>query len=97
MRHTASAKKNLRLRSLSNRPAKLRRAHLTLVVCVSNKGYPASLERRKIYEAISDSDAGQHHLLRIIDESGESYLYPEKFFIPVKLPDATLKALTANH
>ena len=50
------------------------------VVCVRNTGYPASLELRKIYQALPDADAEAHSLVRVIDESGEDYLYPEKFF-----------------
>ena len=57
-----------------------------LVICIQNSNYPASLERRKIYETIPDSDAEKHHQLRVIDESGEDYLYPESYFIPVTLP-----------
>jgi len=51
-----------------------------LVVCVDNDGYAASLERRKICIALRDTDAEKHGLLRIIDESGDDYLYPKKFF-----------------
>lgn len=47
-----------------------------LVVCVNNEGYPASLERRKIYIAHRDADAEKHGLIRIVDESGDDYLYP---------------------
>jgi len=51
-----------------------------LVVCIDNDGYPASLEKRKIYVALRDCDAEQHGLLRIIDESGDDYLYPKALF-----------------
>lgn len=54
-------------------------------VCVQNKGYAASLERRKIYAMLPDSDASRHGLVRIQDESGEDYLYPAEFFVPIKL------------
>jgi len=47
-----------------------------LVVCVNNAGYLASLERRKIYVALRDADAEKHGLTRIVDESGDDYLYP---------------------
>ena len=57
-----------------------------LVICVKNDDYPASLEKRKIYEAIPDPDAEKHKQMRVIDESGEDYLYPEEYFIPVTLP-----------
>jgi len=55
-------------------------------MCVDHGSNPESLEVRKIYQALPDSDAARHRLLRVIDESGESYLYPESFFIPVSLP-----------
>jgi hypothetical protein len=45
-----------------------------LVVCVNNEGYPASLEKRKIYLALPDAAAGKHGLLRVVDESSEDYL-----------------------
>ena len=66
-----------------------------LVVCVSNEGYPASLERRKIYVALRDADAGKHGLVRIVDESGEDYLYPETLFRSIALPQAVRKAVLA--
>ena len=56
------------------------------VVCVRNTGYPASLEVRKIYTAVSDRSAEAHGMLRVVDESGEDYLYPAKFFMAVDLP-----------
>src|SRR2546425_5181301 len=51
-----------------------------LVVCVDNEGYSASLEKRKIYVALRDANAEKHGLLRIVDESGDDYLYPKAFF-----------------
>jgi primosomal protein N' len=65
------------------------------VVCVKNKGYEASLELRKIYQAIADTGAARHHLLRVVDESGEDYLYPEDFFLPIELPKALEKEVLA--
>jgi hypothetical protein len=57
-------------------------------VCVDNTEYPASLELRKIYRVIPDADAAQERDIRIIDESGEDYLYPADWFVIVKLPQA---------
>jgi len=65
------------------------------VVCVRNEGYEVSLELRKIYQAIQDTGAASHHLLRVIDESGEDYLYPQNFFLPIELPKAVERALLA--
>lgn len=56
------------------------------VVCIRNDDYPASLEKRKIYEILPDNEAEKHHQVRVIDESGEDYLYPKDYFIPIKLP-----------
>ena len=61
----------------------------TYLLCVSNEGYEASLESRKLYEKISDKEAERHHQVRVIDESGEDYLYPADFFAPVRLPAET--------
>jgi hypothetical protein len=66
-----------------------------LVVCIDNEGYPASLEKRKIYVALRDSDAEQHDLLRIIDESGDDYLYPKALFRLIELPETIRKAVLA--
>jgi len=67
-----------------------------LVICVKNEDYPASLEKRKIYEAIPDKAAEVHGQIRVIDESGENYLYPQDYFIPVSLlenvEEAVIKA-----
>ena len=54
------------------------------VLCVSNEGYPASLERRKVYEVLQDAEAEGSGLLRVIDESGEDYLLPRSLFREVK-------------
>ena len=63
------------------------------VVCVNNAGYAASLEKGKIYTAIGDEIMGKKHLVQIIDESGEDYLYPQDFFLPIILPKPVEKAL----
>ena len=64
-----------------------------LVICIRNTDYPASLEKRKIYQAIPDSSANEHDQIRVIDESGEDYLYPKDYFIPVTLPKKVEKAV----
>jgi hypothetical protein len=66
-----------------------------LVVCVDNEGYPASLERRKIYVALADQTADKHALVRIVDESGDDYLYPKSFFREIALPQSVKKAVLA--
>jgi hypothetical protein len=54
-------------------------------MCVRNDGYPASLEPNKVYRVISDKLAESAGQLRVVDESGEGYLYPRGFFQPVSL------------
>jgi hypothetical protein len=62
------------------------------LVCINNEGYPASLEVRKVYRLLADSEAARHQLVRVVDESGEDYLYPAALFAPVDLPSAVKKA-----
>ncbi len=57
-------------------------------ICVSNDGYPASLELRKVYRLVADPLAATRHFVRVVDESGEDYLYPEEFFVPIEVPQA---------
>ncbi len=63
------------------------------VICIRNDYYPASLEKRKIYVKISDTEAEKHHHIRVIDESGEDYLYPEEYFKVIELTDEIKRAL----
>jgi len=69
-----------------------RKTSVKYVLCVKNDGYPASLEIHKVYQALADEDAAEHRLVRIIDESGEDYLFPASFFVAVELPAAVKKA-----
>jgi len=55
-------------------------------VCINNEGYPVDLEQWKIYQVLPDRDAEKHGLIRVIDESGEDYLYPKARFALVDLP-----------
>ena len=64
-----------------------------LVICLKNDGYEVSLERRKIYVAIPDEAAAKHRLLRVIDESGEDYLFPKSLFLPITVPASLRKAI----
>ena len=63
------------------------------VVCIKNEGYAASLELRKIYEVIPDKRAADHQMIRVVDESGEDYLYPFDFFITIDLPKPIEQAI----
>ena len=70
-----------------------KRAASRLLICVDNKGYTVSLEKRKIYVALSDAMALKHGQVRVIDESGEDYLYPKSLFLPITVPQALRKAI----
>jgi hypothetical protein len=70
-----------------------RKTEAAFVVCVDNRGYPASLELRKIYRVVPDAAAVRHAQVRIIDESGEDYLYPQKYFMAIELPRPVEAAL----
>ena len=63
------------------------------VVCINNKDYPASLELHKIYRVLPDEDAAVDGDFRIIDESGEDYLYSADRFVPISVPDEVQKSL----
>ena len=62
------------------------------VACMSNEDYPAALVVRRIYRRLLDSEAEKEGLLRVVDESGEDYLYPSHLFLVVDLPQAIEKA-----
>ena len=64
------------------------------VICLKNEGYAASLELRKIYEVMPDERAADHQMIRVVDESGEDYLYPSGFFMPIDLPQPIEQALS---
>ncbi len=64
-----------------------------MMVCLENEGYEASLEKRKLYIALIDEDAAKHKLVRIIDESGDDYLYPAGFFSMIELPPGLRRAV----
>lgn len=63
-----------------------KRTRPTYVVCIDNGGYPASLERGKIYPVLPDERAARHGMIRVVDESQEDYLYPQKMFLSIELP-----------
>ena len=86
MKHTASARKSSSARGTSTslrRPAAKRRS---FAVCVQSKGYETSLERNKIYTVLPDEDAERDGDLRVIDESGEDYLFSADRFVAIEVP-----------
>ena len=90
-RRTASEEKKSSSKSLSEN------IRHRFVVCLKNDGYRASLELGKLYEILSDDFATAHGMIRVIDESGEDYLFEASFFEPVPLPktvEAKLRRIT---
>ena len=65
------------------------------LLCIDDGGAPESLERRKLYEVLKDEDAASEGMVRVIDESGEDYLYPRAYFAAVALPQKVERALKA--
>lgn len=63
------------------------------VICVDNSDYLASLELHKVYSVVPDERATEDHYIRVIDESGEDYLYSAKRFLPLNLPERVQKSI----
>jgi hypothetical protein len=77
-------------------PRRSRSIRSRYVVCVNNDAYAASLEKGKIYQLLPDAPAKAHNLLRIVDESGEDYLYPADWFMSIAVSPAVAKAITST-
>ena len=86
MKHMASVRKNSSARDTSTRTLRSAPAGRQFAVCVDNGGYEASLERNKIYVVLSDKTAEKDGDLRVIDESGEDYLFSADRFVAVEVP-----------
>jgi hypothetical protein len=69
---------------------------LQFAICVENSEYPASLELHKLYRVLPDPEAARDGDLRIIDESGEDYLYPAEYFVVIEVPRQVGQALTKS-
>ncbi len=65
-------------------------------ICVDNSEYPASLELHRIYRVLPDEGAAQDGDLRVIDESGEDYLYPTDYFVVIEVPREAARALNKS-
>jgi hypothetical protein len=98
MKRMASGKKKSSANATSTKP-RLLESDVKFVLCVRDKGYEASLERNKIYVALKDAKASRDGAFRVIDESGEEYLYSKERFIAISLPkparDSVLKSASA--
>jgi hypothetical protein len=86
MKRTASARRSSKRNGTSTRGSRF-------VVCVRNKGYGASLEQNKIYQVLPDEDAERHGQVRVIDESGEDYLFSADRFVAIEVPAAVRASL----
>jgi len=73
----------------------VRRPVRRFAVCLRNRGYEVSLERLKIYQVLGDREAARYKQIRVIDESGENYLYPRRFFARIRLSAKIRRALRA--
>jgi hypothetical protein len=62
-------------------------------MCINNASYPASLEVRKVYAALPDQEAESTGFVRVVDESGEDYLYPRTLFVAIELPPSAAEAV----
>ena len=67
------------------------------VLCIDNDGYPESLEVRKVYAVVPDDRADAREFVRVIDETGEDYLYPSKYFVPIQVPPEAAKILPTGN
>jgi hypothetical protein len=94
----ASVKKKSKLNSSSRKRTAKQQAtgRKRFVLCISNGDYTASLEIRKVYRSLPDHIAAKENMLRVIDESGEDYLYPAKFFVPISVPKKVLAAFSVR-
>lgn len=66
------------------------------VICINNKNYEVSLEIGKVYQQVEDRESQVHELIRILDESGEDYLFPKEYFVPITVPQKALEVLTSQ-
>ena len=65
------------------------------VLCIDNGDWLASLKIRKVYPCLPDAKAAEHQMVRVIDESGEDYLYPESCFVRIDLPQPAARAFVS--
>ena len=63
------------------------------VLCIDDGGYPESLEVRKVYVALKDKRAQRQQYVRVIDETGEDYLYPATLFVPIEIPQEATQVM----
>lgn len=97
MKRTALAGENSNVSEIWIRPMKTNKSPTSrFAICVDNSEYPASLELHKIYRVLPDEGAEKEGDLRVIDESGEDYLFPATYFMLVELPRVIVQALNKS-
>ena len=94
MKRTASAKKSSSKKGTSTRSRRAVASERRFAVCIRNQGYEASLERNKIYEILPDEEAARDGDLRVVDESGEDYLFSADRFVAIEVPAAVRDSLS---
>ena len=92
MKHTVSARKSSNVSATSTKSRK-RVAERRFAVCVNNAGYEASLERNKIYVVVPDTEAERDGDVRVVDESGDDYLFGADRFVAIEVPAAVQASL----
>ena len=90
---SARKKSSSRSRSTSHNGKQSNDRERHYVICICNDDYAASLELKKLYEVLDDAFGAEHQMIRVIDESGEDYLYPESYFVRVDLPASIERTL----
>jgi len=88
MKHRDWERKNSKLNDIL-----INHMNQAFVICIKNDDHPVSLEKRKLYQVIPDTEAERHGQIRIIDESGEDYLYPNDYFVAIDLSGTTEQAI----
>lgn len=66
---------------------------LRFAICINNEGYPDDLKVRTVYQLLPDEPAARDNYVRVVDETGEDYLYPASYFVPVQLPHELAETL----
>ncbi|HEY2092266.1 MAG TPA: hypothetical protein VGJ81_10270 [Thermoanaerobaculia bacterium] len=90
---SARKKPSSRNQSTFGKPKAGLKAERHYVICIRNDDYAASLELKKLYEVLDDEFGANHQMIRVIDESGEDYLYPGSYFVRVDLPASVERTL----
>jgi hypothetical protein len=88
VRSTRNRKKRIEDKTIYQLKLKNTRMEQQFVICINNKNYTASLELGKVYPVLRDEEAESLEQKRIIDESGEDYLYPNNYFVAIEVPKA---------